>query len=412
MGRVGIYGGTFNPPHLGHVSVARQAIDLLALDSLLVIPASVPPHKTLPEDSPTTGQRLELVRSAFADLPGLTVSDLELRRTGHSYTADTLHLLHQMYPEDELCLIMGTDMFLSFPHWYRPDAICQYASLAVFLRDVRDKDLQERIHATAQEIEAKFAGKVILVRNEILPVSSTDIRRMLTFGAGDCLMPEAVYRQIQALGLYGSAESCRNLSMDALERKVIGLLNPKRVAHVLGCRDMAVKLAAHYGADQADAARAGLLHDVTKALSPSLQKLVCQAHGVPGSSYAHENGKTLHAFSGALVARNIFGENEAVVRAIGSHTTGCAHMDTLQKIIYIADYVEMNRNFPGVEELRALAFCDLDRAMLAGLRMTVDLLVQQGRDISIRSQQAIAWLEKQVCQQPQAAFKEGKMIPC
>jgi len=86
-------------------------------------------------------------------------------------------------------------------------------------------------------------------------------------------------------------------------------------------------------------------------------------------------------------------ENEAVTRAIFSHTTGCGDMDTLQKIIYIADYVEMNRDFDGVEELRAMAFENLDKAMLMGLHMTVDLLIQQGRVVSQNSLNAIATLE-------------------
>ncbi len=394
MGRIGIYGGTFNPPHRGHISAARQAIDLLKLDKLLLLPASVPPHKALPENSPTAMERLELVQMAFGDVDRVQVCDLELRRQGHSYTADTVEELHQMYPGDKLYLIMGTDMFTSFQRWYQPERICRYATLAVFMRQTKDLDSRQHFRSIAWRIREKLNGRVELMENQILPMSSTDVRRMLAFGAGCEVLPEKVFHRISDLGLYGIRENYRGLSMEALEHKVVSLLDPKRVPHVLGCRDMAVKLAEHYGADPADAARAGLLHDITKALPPALQETLCRAHQVPPELYAHENPKTLHAFTGELVARQIFGENEAVSRAIGSHTTGCADMNTLQEIIYIADYVEMNRDFPGVEDLRALAFEDLDRAMLAGLRMTVDLLLQQGRVVSQNSQNAIAWLEK------------------
>ncbi len=393
MGRIGIFGGTFNPPHRGHISVARQAIHLLELDKLLLIPASVPPHKTLPENSPSTLQRLELVQLAFGNIEYAEISDLELRRQGHSYTADTVEELHRMYPEDELFLIMGTDMFTSFMKWYQPERICRYVTLAVFMREDKDSHSAGEMQKLAEEIRQKLGGKVELVGNDILPMSSTDVRRMTAFGGAQEILPENVYRRICDLNLYGVREDYRGLPMDELERQVVSLLDPKRVPHVLGCRDMAVRLAERYGVDLTDAARAGLLHDITKAVPPRLQVTLCQAHHVPPEEYAHENPKTLHAFTGALVARKIFGENEAVSRAIFSHTTGCGDMDTLQKIIYIADYVEMNRDFDGVEELRAMAFENLDKAMLMGLHMTVDLLIQQGRVVSQNSLNAIATLE-------------------
>lgn len=394
MGRIGIYGGTFNPPHRGHISAARQAIDLLELDKLLLIPASVPPHKTLPENSPTAMQRLELVQLAFGDIHRAEICDLELKRQGHSYTVDTVEELHRRYPEDELYLIMGTDMFTTFLQWYQPERICRYVTLAVFMRESRDTDSREQMLALARQIREKLQGRVELVGNDILPMSSTDVRRMTAFGAAQEILPENVCQRIHDLNLYGIRNDYRSLSMEELERRVVTLLDPKRVPHVLGCRDMAVKLAEHYGTDPVDAARAGLLHDITKALSPQLQETLCRAHRVLPEQYAHENPKTLHAFTGALVAQKVFGENEAVTRAICSHTTGCGDMNTLQKIIYIADYVEMNRDFPGVESLRTLAFEDLDRAMLTGLRMTVDLLLQQGRVVSQNSLSAIASLEK------------------
>lgn len=396
MGRIGIYGGTFNPPHRGHISAAQQAIDLLELDRLLLIPASVPPHKTLPENSPAVAQRLELAELAFGGIARLEVCDLELRREGHSYTADTVEEIHRMYPNDELYLIMGTDMFISFHHWYQPDRICRYAALAVFMRETKDARLREQMLGIAQDIRKNLKGSVILVENDILPMSSTDVRRMVTFGAAREILPENVYERIRSLGLYGVHDNHCDLSLGELEREVVALLNPGRVAHVLGCRYTAMELARRYGADPVDSARAALLHDITKALSPALQEALCKAHQIPPERYARENARTIHAITGEIVARNIFGENEAVSRAIGSHTTGCVAMDTLQKIIYIADYVEPNRDFPGVEGLRALANADLDRAVLMGLKMTVDLLRQQGRAVAENSLSAIAWMQSQI----------------
>lgn len=393
MARIGIYGGTFNPPHAGHMEAARQAIDLLKLDRLLLVPDGQPPHKEMPEGTPDAAQRLELLRLAAAGLEKAEVLDLEICRAGRSYTADTLAELEKRYPGDTLYLLMGTDMLLSFPHWYRPEEICRRATLAVMLREACDPKVTEQLQAQAQYIRRKLDGKVKLLKNDALPMSSTNVRRMLTFRAQGQMVPPEVLAEIRRRGYYGVNRDLRGLSMEELEREVVALLDPKRVPHVLGCRDTAARLAEQYGADVTDAARAGLFHDVTKALPPELQLQLCEAYGIPLDEFSRENPKTLHATTGAWVAREIFGENPAVFRAIESHTTGCAGMNTLQKIIYIADYMEPNRDFPGVEKLRAAVEKDLDQAVLLGLEMTVDLLRQQGRRVAQGSLDAMADLK-------------------
>ena len=182
--------------------------------------------------------------------------------------------------------------------------------------------------------------------------------------------------------------------MEKLEQVVVSLLKPGRVAHVLGCRDTAVELAMRWGADPVDAARAGLLHDVTKALDGPLQLTLCEAYGKVLSDFSKKYPKTLHALTGALVAERIFGENENVISAICHHTTGRADMTLLEKIVYVADYVEPNRTIPGVEKLRKLAFEDLDAALKLGLEMTLEHLSRQGSEVSPESREALAWLNR------------------
>ena len=201
-------------------------------------------------------------------------------------------------------------------------------------------------------------------------------------------------RRMQAFGCVPSDEATdyKNLSNAQLEQVVIGLLKPNRVAHVLGCRDTAAALARHWGENENDAIRAGLLHDITKALGGPLQLALCRVYDVALSEFSGRNPKTLHALTGALVAQRIFGENEAVVSAIAWHTTGKADMTTLEKIIYVADYMEPNRDFEGVETLRKLAYTNLDDALRMGLEMTLAILQQEGREISPESAQALAFL--------------------
>ena len=185
--------------------------------------------------------------------------------------------------------------------------------------------------------------------------------------------------------------------MEQLEPIVLGLLKPDRVKHVLGCRDTAVELARRWGASEEDAARAGLLHDVTKALDGPLQLTLCDAYGRILSDFSRRYPKTLHALTGSLVAERIFGENKRVVSAICHHTTGKANMNLLETIIYVADYMEPNRDFPGVERLRKLAYSDIRAALKLGLVMTLEHLKRQGSEVSPESREALAWLDSRQC---------------
>ncbi len=212
-------------------------------------------------------------------------------------------------------------------------------------------------------------------------------------GVSFCLPTLAGY--LNSSGLGSPEQDFQNLSMEELEKTAISLVKPNRVQHVLGCRDTAVALAKHYGADEVHAARAALLHDATKALDPEQQLALCQEYGITLDSFLSQNPKTLHALTGALVAEHLFGECGAVVSAVRHHTTGKADMNLLEKIIYVADYMEPNRDFPGVERLRELAYTDLDGALKLGLTMTLELLQKQGRTVSPQSLEALQWLNRQ-----------------
>ena len=391
MERIGIYGGTFNPPHIGHILAAQQAVTALNLDRVLLIPDRIAPHKEIPSGSPTPTQRMDMLRIAAANRPGLEVSDIELRRGGVSYTFETVQQLKAEHPDAELVLLMGTDMFLSFHTWRNPEIILENAALGVFCRG--EKNEQAEIAEKKAELEARGA-KVELVNNDVVSISSTQMRRLLAFRCAASFLPEGVLDYIRENRIYDTRADWRNLPMEELEPIVIRLLNPNRVKHVLGCRDTAVELAKHWGADITDAARAGILHDITKAIDGPLQLTLCEAYGKILSDFSRRYPKTLHALTGSLVAERIFGENKAVVSAIEHHTTGKADMNLLEKIIYVADYMEPNRDFPGVEQLRELAFTDITAALKLGLEMTLEHLHRQGSEVSPESREALAWLNK------------------
>lgn len=391
MARIGIFGGSFNPPHLGHILALREFREKLALDTVVLIPAANPPHKTLTRNTPDAAHRLQMCKLAARDLPYVQVSDIELVRSGKSYTADTLRLLREKYPSDELFLLMGTDMFLSFESWYHPEEITAYAALAVAHRNEDDPEILQKY---ADKLEKKLHTNIYFVENSFLPHSSTSVRAMLAFHAAQTYLAPAVHDYIVKNGLYYYNDRMKELPFELLSEISLSLHDSKRVPHVIGCSDTAKRLALQYGVDPENARRAGILHDITKALNAEEQLKLCETYDIVLDNFERNHPKLLHAKTGAVIAERIFGENKLVCDAICWHTTGKANMSTLEKIIYIADYMEPNRCFDGVEKLRSLANSDLDDALFLGLQMTMEQLRQRKKDIGPNSMAAIRFLEE------------------
>ena len=172
--RTGILGGTFNPPHLGHLHAAQLAHDALKLDRVLFIPTNIPPHKTLPQNTASPEARCEMVHLLTADTPWAQLDTIEIDRGGASYTVDTLRALHER-GEDDLHLIIGTDMLLSFDKiWRAPDEIARLAALSVCARENEDWDALER---KAELLRETLGATVELVRGDSLTISSTELRQ-------------------------------------------------------------------------------------------------------------------------------------------------------------------------------------------------------------------------------------------
>ena len=381
--RIAIYGGSFNPPHIGHAEAARAAYKALKPDKFLIIPTNTPPHKELEANSPSPEQRLEFCRLAFGDIPGAEVSDMELRREGKSYTADTVDALLEQYPGAEICIVMGTDMFLSFRSWYRWQHMLETCTLAVLSREDFDRREIENFKA---ELETENGAKVILIPHLPLPMSSTEIRERLRRGLGSDDLCQGVYECIIRNGYYDAKPE-----LSWLRQMVMPYLKENRIAHVTGVESQAVMLAMRWGADPDTAAIAGILHDITKAQSKEKQLKLCEKYGIILENAERENPALLHARTGAALARERFGISDEIYSAIRWHTTGKPDMSTLEKIIYLADYTEPTRDFEGVEELRELSFEDLDKAMALGLEMSIEDLTERGKPIFHDTMDAYNW---------------------
>lgn len=384
--RIAVYGGSFNPPHPAHVRAARLAYAALKPDKLLVIPAADPPHKSLAEGSPSPEERFELTKLAFRDFPEAELSDMELLRGGESYTADTVAELAAMYPGAEIYLIIGTDMLTSFERWHDFDGILGGAALAVLSRDEGDQPEIERYAARLREL---YGAKVSIIDAAPLPMSSSEMREMLISRRGADVLDGEVYARIIRLRDYGAKPQ-----LDWLRERAYTYLKPKRIPHVAGCEREAAALAMRWGEDAGDAAEAGILHDITKKLSMDEQLILAEKYGIVFDKFERENVKLTHAITGAALARELFGVPDRIYSAIRWHTTGRPDMTLLEKIIYIADYIEPTRDFEGVDRLRKLAYENIDSAMALGLEMSLEELRQNGIEPHGATVSALEWYGK------------------
>jgi nicotinate-nucleotide adenylyltransferase len=201
--RLGILGGTFNPPHLGHLVCVQEAHAQLKLDRVVLMPVHEPPHKRLSPGDPSPEQRLELCRLAIGDDERLAVSRLELDRPGRSFTVDTLHALHDDAPQDELTFIVGGDMARGLPTWREPERLLALATFAVAEREGAARD---DILGELRPLLTKAGGmdeRVVFFDMPRIDVSSSLVRERVAAGRPiRYLVPDAVAQRIADWGLY------------------------------------------------------------------------------------------------------------------------------------------------------------------------------------------------------------------
>lgn len=382
--RLLIYGGTFNPPHLGHADALSCAAEYLHADAVLVIPAGIPPHKALAEGSPEASERLRLCELAFE---GAEVSPMELRREGKSYTVDTLEHISAEKPGAELYFLIGTDMLLYMEQWHDFRKLFTLCTLAALPRAEGETDELAR---QAAHLRRTYGAKIEIIPKTPLPMDSTSLRAALPQRGGADALSDAVYSEIIRLRLYGAKPD-----LAWLREKAAAYLKPSRIAHVRGCEETAAMLAERWGEDPQEAAEAGILHDITKRLTTDEQLRMAENYGIMLNTYDLSAPKTLHALTGAYFAREHFGVPDTVFSAIEWHTTGHPDMSTLDKIVYLADFIEPNRDFPGVQTVRELAFRDLNGAMIAALQMSMDEIRRRGAEPHPRSAETLRRLKAQ-----------------
>ncbi len=383
--KTGIYGGTFNPIHSGHLHILREFIRRLGLNRVLLIPTGQPPHKDAPLLA-SREDRLQMCGLAAAEVSQVPVeiSTVELDRPGKSYSVDTLALLKQQYPKDELYFLMGEDMFLTVDSWYRPQDICRMAALCA---SPRSEDGLGKLLAKKRELEEKFAARCFVENIPYLPVSSTQIRERLQNGESVAgLVPEKVEQYLRDRRVYQSLrDGKRTVEMTTYsnyESEVQKHLTPKRFYHSQCVAAEAARLAERYGADVEKARLAGILHDIMKDTPPEEQLKIMEKFGIMLCKRQSPVPKPWHAAAGAAYLHGVLGvDDPEILSAVECHTWGKADMSLLDKVLFVADYISADRDYPGVEAMREAAERSLEEAIVKGVAWTLNDLSGQGRPI-------------------------------
>ncbi|MBQ4267227.1 MAG: nicotinate (nicotinamide) nucleotide adenylyltransferase [Clostridia bacterium] len=361
--RIGIFGGTFNPPHKGHKRMALEMMKEASLDKILIIPTFTPPHKTAP-DLASGKDRLKMCELLFSE-ECFTVTDIELQRKGKSYTVDTLSELKKIYPDDELFLIIGSDMLLTFHEWRKPEEILTMVTLCVATRE--NGISPEALSAYAKETLKLSDGDYILSRMSPMECSSTDVREMVKNKENlSSVLTDEVVAHIEKFDLY----SAEYPEYKALLRE---MLDDYRYIHSLGVAESARELAEIYNYDSDKAYKAGLLHDIMKNATKDYQLQIMEKGGIILSRAEKNNPKLWHAMAGECYLREEMGiTDEELLGAVRYHTTGKEGMNLLQKIVYIADYISKERDYPDVDVMRRLSKeVSLEEASLYALRYSI-----------------------------------------
>jgi len=349
--RILLFGGSFDPPHRGHLALLKAAARRIKPDEIRIIPAHWAPLKGRP--SASTSERLELVELGLIDeLPRrwrkrarIDASEARSRRT--VYTVQTLERLRERHPEAALHFVVGSDSAASFDRWKDP---ARLRALATWW--------------TAKRPGAPAAPKAFWTLEDKMPeISSSDVRARLSRGE-DCsdALAAAVAKRIVKRGLYGTRLA------DALRSR----LKPGRFEHSQNVSRLAESLARRWGVDPAKARLAGLLHDcgrevpVDKMGTWALKRRL----KVPALKETVANYPLLlHAYIGERVARARYGVSDPeILSAIRKHTLGDRRMSTFDRVLYVADSCSQDRDYPGVAALRKRAHEDLDAVFKACLR--------------------------------------------
>ena len=371
-----LYGGTFDPPHKGHLHLLESAMEYLQPDKVVVMPAGVPPHKKA--SATPSSIRLAMCRCFETLGKQVQLSDWEISRKGKNYTVDTIGHLRQCYPHGKIYLCIGGDMLTSFTAWKDWQRLLRWCTLVALCRDSGQMEPFEQGCKNCGV--AGVSGEAVLHR----PAQTVDSRKF-----GKEIATKTGGRGCGKIWVV-STEGGESMTEQQAEQLAKETLSPKRLQHTLNVRDVAVELAKQYGADVHKAAVAALLHDIAKEMTREEMLQIFSHNAIMACDAPQKPFPVWHGFCAAILAKVKWGvEDEEILSAIRCHTTGKPGMTLLDKIIFLADMTSAERNYPEVEYLRKLEREDIHLAMRTAMEMNIQWLQQSGKPVDETSLQTL-----------------------
>lgn len=384
--KIGIFGGSYDPVHLGHIWTARSVCEELELDKLFMVVAAIPPHKANAEKL-AGSIRYRMLDAALKNEERIFPSDVELKREGKSFTVDTVEFYKNQYRGAEIFLVVGGDMLENFPTWREPQRILSMAKLVAVTRPDEQRDMR----ALADDIEERFSGKVILSRFTGPLISSTEVRKRMY----EAIPVDTLVARPTELYMYENAVYMPQEIVD-IRAKLSERIKRKRMGHTMLTMCEAVKLACNYGADAKKARLAAILHDCIKLPNKELIAY-CDNNHYDISDEERSDPYLIHARLGAVLAMEEYGVTDPeVLQAIRCHTLGKVGMSLLDKIIYVADKIEPTRDYEGIDDIRRIAYEDIDRAMLLVMQHSADYTVNSGRKLNSSTAMVMEYLRNEI----------------
>lgn len=368
--KIAIFGGSFNPIHIGHVELAKNAIKALKLDKLFFIPAFISPFK---QDSVATDMgisdenRLKMLELAIQESgqKKLFIDNCEILRGGVSYTVDTVEYINKKY-NTKTYLIIGDDLVKDFEKWKEPKKLAEISNIVLARRNFQ------------QEINFDYAH--INIKNPIVLSASSQVRTLLTEGkdAKEYLC-KSVYNYIKENNLYGYWQGLISRFDAILEHKV----SENRYNHSIRVAKMLKKLCLHYGLDQNKGFFTGLTHDLCKNLTDDELIMYAKKNNLKISKIEKENPSLLHGAVASIVLKKEYGIlDEDILEAIKYHTFGKKKLNPLGMLLFVADKIEEGRPQVNEEYYKRLFSLSLNDITLSVLEENIEYLQNRGKKVS------------------------------
>jgi len=389
--RIGVFGGTFDPIHNGHILIAEKASENFNLDIIIFVPTGSPNFK-LNKSVGSKRQRYSMTQMATVNHENFYVSALEVDRAGVSYTIDTINTIDFFKDSDaEIFFIMGYDSVLVLEKWFRAKELLKSCNFIVLTRPNYDKlAVDEKINFFKEKYGSIFFNLDI----EGLDISSTKIRASLEKGEYDAVkdsLNKDVFKHIKKLSLYSAINR-----EEILKLHIQKFISEKRYQHSLNVLDLALKLGERYNCSTAKIYIATLLHDIAKEFDEIQIRDASRKYNLDLQKMYDNFPQLVHGVIGAEITKDYFGIDDLeILNAIKYHTTGRENMSLLEKIVFIADKVEFGRkNYEGLNKIRELAFTDLDGAIILSLQSSINYNKMKDIKIHELSIKSLEYLKK------------------